>query len=199
MSQIFASFPHPADSSRAYTFSLDPLFAPVDPESSTSTILSTKIEIVLSKKIPGQKWASLEHSGPDAGQSTVSTSTFSDTKSQVAATPAYPTSSKGGPKDWDKLASDLTAKAKAKKEKKAAKEKKPENEAGSDEDGDSGIESDYGGDPVDGFFKKLYAGADDDTRRAMMKSYQESGGTSLSTNWSEVGKGPVEPVKGSDD
>jgi suppressor of G2 allele of SKP1 len=26
----------------------------------------------------------------------------------------------------------------------------------------------------------------------MMKSYQESGGTSLSTNWSEVGKGKME-------
>ena len=141
----------------------------------------------------------MEQTGPDAGHATISTSTFSETKSEIAAAPAYPTSSKAGPKDWDKLASDLTTKAKAKKGKKAVKEKKQENEAGSDEDEDSGIDSDYGGDPVDGFFKKLYAGADDDTRRAMMKSYQESGGTSLSTNWSEVGKGRVEPVKGSDD
>jgi suppressor of G2 allele of SKP1 len=45
---------------------------------------------------------------------------------------------------------------------------------------------------VDDFFKKLYADADDDTRKAMMKSYQESGGTALSTNWSEVKKGKVE-------
>lgn len=45
---------------------------------------------------------------------------------------------------------------------------------------------------IDAFFQKLYADADDDTRRAMMKSYQESGGTSLSTNWSEVGKGKME-------
>lgn len=36
------------------------------------------------------------------------------------------------------------------------------------------------------FFKKLYADADDDTRRAMVKSYQESGGTALSTNWKDV-------------
>lgn len=45
---------------------------------------------------------------------------------------------------------------------------------------------------IDDFFKQLYAGADDDTRKAMQKSYQESGGTSLSTNWSEVSKGKVE-------
>ena len=30
---------------------------------------------------------------------------------------------------------------------------------------------------------------DEDTRRAMMKSFQTSGGTVLSTNWDEVGKG----------
>jgi suppressor of G2 allele of SKP1 len=37
------------------------------------------------------------------------------------------------------------------------------------------------------FFRSLYADADEDTRRAMLKSYQESGGTSLSTNWKDVG------------
>ena len=59
-------------------------------------------------------------------------------------------------------------------------------------DGKTEEEDDDGNDPVDGFFKKLYAGADADTRRAMMKSYQESNGTALSTNWDEVGKGKVE-------
>ncbi|KAI0669849.1 SGS-domain-containing protein [Trametes maxima] len=58
-----------------------------------------------------------------------------------------------------------------------------------------------GGDAaVNEFFQKLYADADEDTRRAMMKSFQESGGTTLSTNWDEVGKGRVEvkPPEGSE-
>ena len=160
---------------------------------------------MLSKQVAGQKWASLERTEVDAGKVTISPATSTGTTSKVTSmttAPAYPTSSKSGPKDWDKLASDLTAKAKSKKEKKKAKEGKQEATGSEEEDDDgedSGVDSDFGGDPVDGFFKKLYAGADDDTRRAMMKSYQESGGTSLSTNWSEVGKGRVEPVQSRDD
>ncbi|KAI1086183.1 SGS-domain-containing protein [Rostrohypoxylon terebratum] len=39
---------------------------------------------------------------------------------------------------------------------------------------------------VNSFFKKLYLDADPDTKRAMMKSFIESNGTSLSTNWAEA-------------
>lgn len=48
------------------------------------------------------------------------------------------------------------------------------------------------------FFKKIYADADEDQRRAMMKSFQESGGTVLSTNWKDIGTKKVEcePPKG---
>ncbi len=43
------------------------------------------------------------------------------------------------------------------------------------------------GDPLNAFFKKIFSQGDDDQRRAMMKSYVESNGTVLSTNWNEVG------------
>lgn len=58
-----------------------------------------------------------------------------------------------------------------------------------------------GGDAtVNEFFQKIFADADEDTKRAMMKSYSESGGTTLSTNWDEVKKSKVEvkPPEGSE-
>ena len=39
---------------------------------------------------------------------------------------------------------------------------------------------------MNSLFKKIYEGSNEDTRRAMIKSYQTSGGTVLSTNWGEV-------------
>jgi hypothetical protein len=171
--------------------------------------MSTKVEVNLRKKVPGQKWPALEGSAPlknvELGvESTAASAAVMSTLAQPGVSlkpesaPSYPTSSKSGPKNWDKLAETLTAKKKSAKKSKGDKKKENDSAGSSDEDG--GIDSDYDtGDAVDGFFKKLYAGADDDTRRAMMKSYVESNGTALSTNWSEVGKGKVEPVKSKDD
>ena len=195
---VSVSFPHPSDTSSLFNISFDPLYALVDTTTSKATVMSTKIELTLQKQQQGQKWGSLEGneplkkseaaSGDDSAKKAVMASI---TQLQSETAPSYPTSSKSGPKNWDKVANDLTVKKKSKKDKK-----KDDPDSGDESDG---VDSDYGGDAVDGFFKKLYAGADDDTRRAMMKSFSESNGTALSTNWSEVGSKKVEEVKSKDE
>lgn len=142
------------------------------------------------KHNPGQKWSDLEAPEGQGAPGIVSSSVLpavTPLENPKKDQPIYPTSSKSGPKDWDKLAKELTARPK--------KKDKDTNGKQDGEDEDDGLEydSDYeGGDPVNHFFKKLYKDADEDTKRAMMKSYVESNGTALSTNWKEVGKAPVE-------
>lgn len=165
---ISISFPY-ATSSSDFTFDLDPLFAAINPSESSFSVLSTKIELKLAKAVQGQKWKTLE----GAFQAVPPTAAVADSDSTTIPAaapvlsplppvnkPVYPTSSKSGPKNWDKL---LSA------------------EDDLDEE-----------DPVNGFFKKLYKDADEDTKRAMMKSYIESNGTALSTNWKEVGAKKVD-------
>jgi len=41
---------------------------------------------------------------------------------------------------------------------------------------------------INEFFKFMYKDADEDARRAMIKSFQTSGGTVLTTNWEEAAK-----------
>ncbi|EFR01305.1 hypothetical protein MGYG_09045 [Nannizzia gypsea CBS 118893] len=195
------TFPLPSGSE--FSFVLDPLFAPVDPSSSKFNIMSTKVEVTLRKQSAGRKWATLEGTGQQEEKiSSIGAAILQDTSNQASQpiktekAPSYPTSSKSGPKDWDKVVSNIQ-----KKEKKAKKTEKggDSKEDGKEDDPDSDL-SDYGsGDAVDSFFKKLYANSDPDTRRAMTKSFYESNGTALNTNWSEVGKGKVKEHPPSDD
>lgn len=57
----------------------------------------------------------------------------------------------------------------------------------------SGAKQEKGEDQLKNLFQKIYDQGTDDTRRAMIKSLQESGGTCLSTNWKDVGSAPVKP------
>ncbi|KAF7586750.1 hypothetical protein BBP40_008370 [Aspergillus hancockii] len=187
------SLQFPLPSGAEYDFTLHPLFASVDPSSCKVSVMSTKIELVLKKQVPGLKWSALEASSADIK--------LADRKSTIysapvgSAAPSYPTSSRHGAKDWDKVASSLTEKKTKSKGKGKAVDKEGEDSKGNDDgdesDGAESVDSEFGNDAVDSFFKKLYANANDDTRRAMMKSYVESQGTSLSTNWEEVSKGKV--------
>ena len=45
-----------------------------------------------------------------------------------------------------------------------------------------------GDEALNNLFKEIYSKADPETRKAMIKSYQTSGGTVLSTDWGEVAK-----------
>eukprot|EP01133_Synstelium_polycarpum_P016137 gene16137-19200_t len=47
------------------------------------------------------------------------------------------------------------------------------------------------GDPLNRVFQDIFQRGSDEQQRAMMKSYVESGGTVLSTNWDDVKKGEV--------
>lgn len=199
------SFPMP--NSSEFEFSLDPLYSSIEPSASSAKIMSTKAEFTLKKSTAGEKWHSLEGSErtkpsepsdnktDSPSSAAIKTAVLGSQPPLPSSVPAYPTSSKSGPKNWDKLASELTKKPTKKKKRDATTaDGKNDDEGGDgDDDGGAAVDDDLdGSDPVQGFFQKIYKDADPDTRRAMIKSYQESNGTSLSTNWSEVAKGPVE-------
>ncbi|KAJ4313232.1 Cochaperone protein [Neodidymelliopsis sp. IMI 364377] len=154
-------------SSTEYSFNVDPLYAQIDPTQSKFRVTPNKVEITLKKSSQGVKWHKLEGDreveAAEGGKSTIPQHILSGKITQDSA-PTYPTSSKSGAKNWDKLAAE-------------------------DLDDKDEIE----GDETSHFFKKLYSGATAEQQRAMMKSYQESGGTVLSTDWSNVGSKTVVP------
>ena len=125
------------------------LFDEIVPEKSTHTVLRTKIEMRLVKAHPGVAWRSLTADASDPADAAFSRPTPPS---------AAPTSSKNGPKNWDKIVEDFEA-----------EEPKPEGDAA-----------------LDALFKQIFANGTDEQRRAMVKSYTESGGTVLSTNWDDV-------------
>jgi len=193
----------PTSAGSAYDFTLDPLFAPIDASASKFRVLSTKIEIVLLKQLMGQKWSALEGSASasgnneDDGEAKINNSARGDAPSSTpkppAATLPSPYVSRPGsnaPKNWDTIANTSLKAARAADTKPDAKSPtdskgKPSSTADLDED-------DEDGDDVNKFFKHLFKNADPDTRKAMVKSYTESGGTALSTNWEDVKKKKVE-------
>ncbi|VDP02823.1 unnamed protein product [Soboliphyme baturini] len=125
----------------------------------------SKIEMRMRKAVGGQ-WNVLEASREPPPQERPSSNEIPATDETQKIAKSYPTSSLRGPKDWDKL----------EKEVKTEEEKEQ-------------LEGDAA---VNKLFQKIYADSSDEVRRAMMKSFIESKGTVLSTNWDEVGRAPVE-------
>lgn len=103
-----------------------------------------------------------------------------DPLASFPSAPAMTTTSVKPKKNWDGITSNILS---------------TEKEKTTDEDPNVGGDS-----TLNGFFQKIFQDADDDTKRAMIKSYSESGGTTLSTNWEEVKAKRVEvkPPAGSE-
>ncbi|MEN2498091.1 MAG: hypothetical protein MHMPM18_002413 [Marteilia pararefringens] len=57
------------------------------------------------------------------------------------------------------------------------------------------MEKEMANNDVDFFFSQLYKNASDDTKRAMQKSFEQSKGSVLSTNWNEVKDKDITPYK----
>jgi len=166
---------------RTFTYSrgdislvLEPLKGQIDPEQSDFTVGKVKIEVRL-VKLAQFKWGSLVGDSPDPLAPVPSQST-------VSASTSPPASAKSKPfyKNWDGITESILS---------------AEKPITTVEDPNAGGDS-----TVNKFFQDIYANANDETKRAMMKSYVESGGTTLSTNWDEVGGGKVEvkPPQGSE-
>ena len=119
----------------------------------------------------GLKWSGLEGVHSPSTTTTTSTTTVptQTTPTTISASKgiAYPTSSRKGTKNWDAIEREII--------KDAESWEKP--------DGDAA---------ANGLFRELFKNATPEARRAMEKSYVESNGTALSTNWEEVRRGRVE-------
>ncbi|CAH0019750.1 unnamed protein product [Clonostachys rhizophaga] len=193
---------YPSGDEKAFKLSL---WGEIDTAASKYTVTPSKVELSLKKKSPG-KWPQLKGEGNDDEPSaeekmaearekeilehlkesrkkamdeadeeaaekekekaevptTAPVEEKEAEKAPVASSgPSYPTSSKSGPKNWDKI---------------------------------EGVDSDEEEGDVNIFFKKLYKNATPEQQRAMMKSFTESNGTSLSTDWNDVKARKVETV-----
>ncbi|EFX01601.1 sgt1 and cs domain containing protein [Grosmannia clavigera kw1407] len=144
------------------TWAVLDLSGEVDPADKTIRVTPFKIELTLKKKLVGTKWATW---GTQREEGSGVRPTFSEcsTASSTQATRS------AGPLLYP--SSSRTG---------------PKNWATVDLGDEDEEQND-----VNAFFKKLYAGSTPEQQRAMAKSFTESNGTSLSTDWSSVSSGPV--------
>jgi len=143
------------------------------PSESKWTATPRKIELVLKKATPGMKWSGW-------GEEQIGSVDFK------GATEDSPTgsSSYGNPTATDAPAPEPeTAPSYPTSSKRGPKNW---DQLKTDEDEDKA--------DVNAFFKQIYKGATPEQQRAMMKSFVESNGTALSTDWNDVKDRKVETI-----
>ncbi|WWC58857.1 uncharacterized protein I303_101402 [Kwoniella dejecticola CBS 10117] len=200
--QLPSSSSSTSASAEARVIAFEPLFDGIVPKQSTSRVLSTKIEIKVMKSNPAN-WPSILSTSPHTTAIPNASSSTSAQSAQVLS----PASAPAGPATSTST-STLTGLPKAepaapdnRKQTKPQTQRKNWDKLLEDEldDNEDSKDPNAGGDAaLQKFFSKIYGNADDDTKRAMIKSFTESGGTTLSTDWSNIGKErtPVRPPDG---
>jgi len=151
------------------------LFSEIDVQKSKVVFKEEKVLVKL-RKVEQYEWPELMGKGDDSAKvkkkTTVSTENGKDDDATTSAglpkeIPSVPEDAKVprpyvSHRDWDAIEKNII---------EDEKNEKPE-----------------GDEAMNKLFKQIYGNATDDTRRAMVKSFQTSGGTVLSTNWDEVKK-----------
>lgn len=184
------------------------------PEGCRYSVTPSKIELVVQKKVPGVRWATWGSQIELADRSSPPSRDLPPSDVREEEPPVVELDSAGGaapgpggesmPKRISRTVPqtlDAPAEGGAAGQTANAPTSRPPAYPTSSKSGpknwdklDDSDEEDDSKHDVDHFFKKLYGTATDDQRRAMMKSFLESNGTTLSTDWNDVGSRTVTTV-----
>lgn len=147
-------------------FELGPLVGSIVPGECSERVLGTKVGVQHAPKLTHQIELKLTKDEPGGWTDVVGTGSVAPASISAPPAPSAP-APKPARKNWDKFVDD------------------------DDDDKEGGAtDPNAGGDAaLQKLFAGIYENADPDTRKAMIKSFTESGGTSLSTDWSQVGTG----------
>jgi hypothetical protein len=157
-----------------------PLYANINPSECTVSVRKTKVEVVLKKQEAGE-WPSIEGAHKPLPRPASMNPNLSNDAGQPKKVKPY-----ASHRDWEKIESEINTELSA---------EKPEGDVSITPALSSSHSHWIPQAALQSLFRDIYAKADEDTRRAMNKSFQTSGGTVLSTNWNEVGKKNYEEEK----